>query len=67
MWGRDDMGLVLAFETASRPEPRAPRRIEPSQSAEILFFTGVRYERNVADGSATARQPDAPESGMPAS
>lgn len=41
------MGLVLAFETAPRPAPRpALRRADAKQGADILFFTGVRYERH---------------------
>ena len=39
------MGLVLAFQTP-RPASRPPqRRANPARSAEVLFFTGVRYER----------------------
>lgn len=42
------MGLVLAFQTASRPASRhAPKRRDPAQTADIVFFTGVRYERHV--------------------
>ncbi|MDR4307484.1 hypothetical protein IHQ68_12735 [Chelatococcus sambhunathii] len=41
------MGLVLAFETAPRPAARQPqKRAAPAQSADILFFTGVRYQRD---------------------
>ena len=41
------MGLVLAFDTAPRPAARPPlKRAAPSISADILFFTGVRYERD---------------------
>ena len=40
------MGLVLAFATAPRPASRPPlKRVQPTQSADILFFTGVRYQR----------------------
>lgn len=52
------MGLVLAFQTAPRrasARPAVKRSAEPSKSADILFFTGVRYERY---GEAVAGQPD---------
>lgn len=40
------MGMVLAFQSAPRPASRAPQpRREKAASADILFFTGVRYER----------------------
>lgn len=56
------MGLVLAFQTSPRPSASRTgaaqrRRVEPSRSAEILFFTGVRYERHIdasAHGAAVA-------------
>lgn len=56
------MGLVLAFQTATRPaSSRQPqqsqRQSDNSRSAEILFFSGVRYERPSdvsAPGSAPA-------------
>ncbi|WP_020180479.1 hypothetical protein [Methylopila sp. M107] len=41
------MGLVLAFDTAPRPAARPPlKRVQSAKSADILFFTGVRYERD---------------------
>lgn len=48
------MGLVLAFQTSPRPSsrPSQRRRVEPSRGADILFFTGVRYERH---GDAAVR------------
>lgn len=49
------MGLVLAFQTSSRSSssrPTSRRRDEPARSADILFFTGVRYERQ---GDAAVR------------
>lgn len=50
------MGLVLAFETAPRPAARQPqKRAAPAQSADILFFTGVRYQRDAQ------KAPDRPE------
>lgn len=49
------MGLVLAFDSTPRQASRQPaKRREPAQSADILFFTGVRYERHDA---AQAPQP----------
>lgn len=40
------MGMVLAFQSAPRPASRVslPRR-DKVAGADILFFTGVRYER----------------------
>ena len=54
------MGLVLAFETTPRTASRpAPQRREPTQGADILFFTGVRYERDAdADAGDPARSPE---------
>lgn len=49
------MGLVLAFQTAPRPASRQPQRrpaADRPQSADILFFTGVRYERPAGEGSS---------------
>jgi hypothetical protein len=43
------MGLVLAFQTTPRraaARPAVKRPAEPAKSADILFFTGVRYERH---------------------
>ena len=37
------MGKLVQFQ--SRKPERADGRHEPTQSAEILIFTGVRYER----------------------
>ncbi len=58
------MGLVLAFETAPRPAARQPqKRAAPAQSADILFFTGVRYQRDPQQASANpapARERDEP-------
>lgn len=54
------MGLVLAFETASRPSSRpSSRRAAKPQGADILFFTGVRYERQ-GQRSAEAPRPAQP-------
>lgn len=65
------MGLVLAFQTQPRQPSRSSvthRRPQPSDGAEILFFTGVRYERRLDVGSASAggRSP-AIDLGQPAS
>ncbi len=51
------MGLVLAFQSQPRQPSRssaARRRSEPLNGADILFFTGVRYERRTEAGSASA-------------
>ncbi len=63
------MGLVLAFETAPRPARRTPpQRPESPQTADILFFTGVRYERRAGIAGPEPRsQPEAPAGGHPAS
>lgn len=53
------MGLVLAFQTTPRraaARPAVKRPAEPAKSADILFFTGVRYERH-GETSASAVQP----------
>lgn len=54
------MGDLVMF----RPASRAPRLEAPqgSQGAEIVFFTGVRYERCAAS-NAEATQPP-PEGGL---
>ncbi|MFL1877218.1 hypothetical protein ACIKT0_19125 [Hansschlegelia beijingensis] len=39
------MGLVLAFQTPRTASCPPKRRANPARSAEVLFFTGVRYER----------------------
>lgn len=63
------MGLVLAFQTAPRSATRTPpRRTDAPQSADILFFTGVRYERPERETLPQKdRQPEAPASVHPAS
>lgn len=64
------MGLVLAFQTPSRPaaRPQPSRRTEPAQSADILFFTGVRYERRSdAASAASASRPTSAPDGVPPS
>lgn len=58
------MGLVLAFQTAPRRtsvRPAAKRSADPAKSADILFFTGVRYERygDGSSGQPDGRRPDA--------
>lgn len=63
------MGLVLAFQTTPRrasARPAVKRPAEPAKSADILFFTGVRYERHgdAADASAqSSGRQDAPTHG----
>jgi hypothetical protein len=41
------MGKLVQFE--SRKQGRTEDRREPSSTAEILIFTGVRYERDVPE------------------
>ena len=49
------MGLVLAFDAAPRKAMRQPlARRSPAESAAILFFTGVRYERDRSSASQTS-------------
>lgn len=63
------MGLVLAFQNAPRTasRPTASRRA-PVQGADILFFTGVRYERHdQAKPGETSRAPERPVGPQPAS
>ena len=43
------MGNLVQFERRKEPEPDRPA---PSAEAEILIFTGVRYERQ-ADAAPT--------------
>ena len=52
------MGELIPF----RPAGRAPRSAARCGGAEILFFTGVRYER-VREEPEAARPPDAPLAG----
>lgn len=52
------MGLVLAFQSTPRPAaPTSQKRGEPPPSADILFFTGVRYERAADSASQPAARP----------
>lgn len=64
------MGLVLAFQSAPRrpssARPAIKRPTDPAKTADVLFFTGVRYERyGEASGAASqpASLPDAPTQG----
>jgi len=52
------MGDLILF----RPAGDRPRAAAPSGGAEILFFTGVRYEREREEAEA-ARPPDLPRAG----
>lgn len=63
------MGLVLAFQTAPRSAPRPPqqRRAEPASSADILFFTGVRYERRSESTASPASPPSDDSVSVPSS
>jgi hypothetical protein len=50
------MGQLIAFR------PREPSGAASEQgAAEILFFTGVRYQRHDAEPSSSAPDPKAPE------
>ncbi|HVI28147.1 hypothetical protein [Hansschlegelia sp.] len=61
------MGLVLAFQTP-RPASRPPqRRTNSARSADVLFFTGVRYEREPAPARPTTPDRTAAERIPPAS
>jgi hypothetical protein len=54
------MALIVKFPTETRsPAPVAPPR---SESAQILFFTGVRYERA---GMVEAKAPRRPRRRRP--
>ena len=57
--GEGNMGNVVAFRPRGENARRRPA-LAPGASAEILFFTGVRYERHVdvSDASQTARPRD---------
>ncbi|GLK79671.1 hypothetical protein [Methylopila turkensis] len=49
------MGLVLAFQSSPRPSARPANRSRAERrGADILFFTGVRYERHGDAGRASA-------------
>lgn len=49
------MGLVLAFDAAPRKAMRQPlARRSPAETAAILFFTGVRYERDRQSSAQTS-------------
>lgn len=52
------MGDLIPFRRAGD----APRSPGPCGGAEILFFTGVRYER-LREGPEAARPPDTPLAG----
>ena len=52
------MGDLILFRPAGEARPGAP----PSGGAEIVFFTGVRYER-AREAPDAARPPDLPRAG----
>ena len=55
--GEIEMGKILTM----RPRAATPRRAAaegPAESARILFFTGVRYERAAAYVPVTGPEPD---------
>jgi hypothetical protein len=51
------MGDLIAFRTP-RHRGREPPR---GGTAQILFFTGVRYERVIDDGRPVVKPPSAPQ------
>ncbi len=52
------MGQVIAFRLQAQPKLRPP----PDGPAQILFFTGVRYQRDEPDSGDPAHETTAPES-----
>lgn len=48
------MGHLIVLPLAERPSPRAPIS---GRSAEILFFTGVRYYRVTDETASPAAKP----------
>ena len=52
------MGQVIAFRLQAQPKLRPP----PDGPAQILFFTGVRYQRDDPDSDAPTHDTAAPES-----
>ena len=55
------MGDLIAFRPSSNPAG-SDSAAAPSQSASILFFTGVRYKREIEPTPIAAGQ-DAPPKG----
>ena len=55
------MGDLIAFRPSSNPA-RLDRATAPTQDAHILFFTGVRYKREIEPTPIAAGQ-DAPPKG----
>lgn len=49
------MGEIIAFQT-----PKRRCRVAPSGGAQILFFTGVRYQRGIEDGPSPIAEPGSP-------
>ncbi len=52
------MGQVIAFRLRAQPQRRPP----PDSPARILFFTGVRYQRDEPDSGDPAHETASPES-----
>ena len=51
------MGLIVELHTENRRPLALRQAAQPDGGAEILFFTGVRYERRIEppnDGGGTA-------------
>jgi hypothetical protein len=57
-WRSDHVGKLVQFEKRGKGRGTAPP--DPSSSAEILIFTGVRYER---EGSTVPPKPTASSGG----
>ena len=56
------MGDVVLFSQAGKPALARPRD-DARATAQILFFTGVRYER-MSDCAPTASRPPASDGGV---
>ena len=50
-----DMGEILTFPTADRRKSAETTR--PATGGEIVFFTGVRYERDSASATLKSAKP----------
>jgi hypothetical protein len=52
------MGEIVAFR-----RPKHNYQVPPKGGAEILFFTGVRYQRGIEHASSPVSEPRSPEQG----
>ena len=57
------MAVIVAFPKC--PAPRDPDKLDRTQMAQILFFTGVRYERHAEAGHAGTSPLGGPGAGTP--